>query len=153
MFGRLKKAKLDGAMTGAGVPKPTTPTKKGTGGTTTAARKGGNGGIVKATGGAGAKGGKARKGGKAVTDGAAVYGDAEMRDDDEEGVAGVKAENSGGSSGDGEWSKVEFDGSGEEVVKEEHHDEGADGQVVNGFTAINHAGVEEADELGAEEEA
>lgn len=154
MFARLKKNKLDGATTGAGLPKPTTPTKKGTGGTTTAARKGGipNSGVVKATGGAGVKGGKARKGRKAVTDGADVDWDAEVRADDE-GVAGVKAASGSDGSGDGDGSEVEVDGSGEEVVKEEHYDEGADGQVVNGFTAINHAGVEEANELGDEEEA
>lgn len=145
MFARLKKAKLDGATAGAALPKPTTPTKKSTGGTGSA-RKVGNAGILKATGGGVTKGGRAKKAAKPVV-ASAANGDAEVRADDEEDGMDVKAES--GGSGDGE---SEVDGSGGEVTVKDEQGEGGDGQVVIGFTAINDLGVLEADELENEED-
>lgn len=149
MFARLKKAKLDGAATGTALPKPTTPTKKPTGGTA-AARKGGNGGVLKAKGGGVTKGGRAKNAAKAVVT-SAVNGDAEVRDDDEESVMDVKTENGGSDAG--KSSELEVGGSGGEVVVKDEYSESTDGQVVIGFTAINDPGVLEADELeNAEDE-
>lgn len=145
MFARLKKAKLDGAATGTALPKPTTPTKKSTGGTGSA-RKGGNGGILKAKGGGVTKGGRVKKAAKPVV-ASVMNGDAEVRADDEEDGMDFEAES--GGSGDG---KSEAEGSGGEVAVKDEHGEGEDGQVVIGFTAINDPGVLEADELENEED-
>lgn len=151
MFWRLKKAKLDGATTGTTLPKPTTPTKKGTG-ATTAARKAGNGGVVKGPAGGGAKGGTAQKGAKGrktMLNAGAVGLGAEVGDNDE-GFMVVKAENSGRDDENG--GGLKSNGSGGDVVKDEH--DGATGRkVVNGFTAVNRASVSETDELGEQEEA
>lgn len=138
MFSRLKKSKLDGAGAGTPLPKPTTSAKKSAGSGSTATKKSGNG-IVKVAGGGGGKGRRPKKAAKAAANedaenGGAVNGDTEMGRNDEE------------------------DGSGDESVKKEHGDgsgtdEGMDSQHANGFTAINHASVSEADELADGDEA